>query len=111
MCYGDVPPPDFGLLLLLRLVLDERRFSRLSLNPVSDANVNAAPETPSDAACCPACRGEIRSSVKRCPHCGRPTAGSHSFFYYAFWVALSLVVVALIACIFYVGFLLLNRML
>jgi hypothetical protein len=37
--------------------------------------------------------------------------GSHSFFYYAFWVALSLVVAALIACIFYVGFLLLNRML
>ena len=49
--------------------------------------------------------------MKRCPHCGRPMAGSHSFFYYAFWVALSLVVAALIACIFYVGFLLLNRML
>jgi|GEM_PF-1019075 predicted amidophosphoribosyltransferase len=78
---------------------------------MNNGNSPAAPETTADTIQCPACRGEIRSSVKRCPHCGRPTAGSHNFFYYAFWVALSLVVAALIACIFYVGFLLLNRML
>jgi predicted amidophosphoribosyltransferase len=77
---------------------------------MSDANTNATTETPSDAACCPACRGEIRLSVKRCPHCGRPM-GRRGLFFYTFWVALSLVVAALIAFIFYVGFLLLNRML
>ena len=78
---------------------------------MNNGNSPAAPETTADTIQCPACRGEIRAPVKRCPHCGRPMAGSHSFFYYAFWVALSLVVAALIACIFYVGFLLLNRML
>jgi len=78
---------------------------------MNNGNSPAAPETTADTIQYRACRGEIRSSVKRCPHCGRSTAGSHSFFYYAFWVALSLVVAALIACIFYVGFLLLNRML
>jgi len=78
---------------------------------MNNGNSPAAPETTADTIQCPACRGEIRLSVKRCPHCGRPTAGSHGFFYYAFWVVLSLMVAALIACIFYVGFLLLNRML
>jgi hypothetical protein len=37
--------------------------------------------------------------------------GRRGFFFYAFWVGLSLVVVALIADIFYTGFLILNRML
>jgi len=37
--------------------------------------------------------------------------GERGAFFYAFWVALSLVVVVLIACIFYTGFLVLNRML
>jgi hypothetical protein len=48
---------------------------------------------------------------KRCPHCGRPAAKSHGFFYHAFWAALSLIVAALIGYIFYVGFQMLNRML
>ncbi|MGA2180283.1 MAG: hypothetical protein ABSH15_11965 [Verrucomicrobiota bacterium] len=48
--------------------------------------------------------------MKRCPHCGRPM-GRRGFFFYTFWAGLSLVVAALIACIFYVGYLLLNRML
>ncbi len=74
-------------------------------------NAPAAPEKMADTIPCPACRGEIQSSVKHCPHCGRPTARSHSFFYYAFWVALSLVVAALIAFFIYKGFLLVNRML
>ena len=37
--------------------------------------------------------------------------GGRGFFFYAFWVGLSLIVVTLIACIFYAGFLMLNRML
>jgi hypothetical protein len=49
-------------------------------------------------------------AVKRCPHCGRPM-GRRDLFFYTFWAGLSLVMLALIACIFYVGFLLLNRML
>ncbi len=48
--------------------------------------------------------------MKRCPHCGRPM-GRRGFFFYTFWAGLSLVVAALVACIIYVGFLLLNRML
>lgn len=59
---------------------------------------------------CPSCREEIEPATRRCPHCGRPM-GKRGFFFYAFWVGLSLVVVALIGCIFYTGFLLLNRML
>jgi predicted amidophosphoribosyltransferase len=78
---------------------------------MNNGNSPAAPETTADTIQCPGCGGQVAWAAKRCPHCGRPTAGSHSFFYYAFWVALSLVVAALIACIFYAGFLLLNRML
>jgi hypothetical protein len=37
--------------------------------------------------------------------------GRRGLFFYTFWTGLSLAVAALIACIFYVGFLLLNRML
>ena len=37
--------------------------------------------------------------------------GERGFFFYLFWVGLSLVVAALIAGIFYTGFLILNRML
>jgi tetrahydromethanopterin S-methyltransferase subunit B len=37
--------------------------------------------------------------------------GRRDLFFYTFWVGLSLVVAALIAWIFYVGFQLLNRML
>jgi hypothetical protein len=77
---------------------------------MNNGNSPAAPETSADTIQCPACRGEIRSSVKRCPHCGRPM-GRRGLFFYTFWAGLSLVVAALIACIFYVGFLLLNRML
>jgi hypothetical protein len=77
---------------------------------MSDANANATPGIPSDTICCPSCRGEIGSAVKRCPHCDRPM-GRRGLFFYTFWAGLSLVVLALIACIFYVGFLLLNRML
>jgi len=37
--------------------------------------------------------------------------GTRGFFFYAFWIGLTLMVLLLIACIFYTGFLLLNRML
>ncbi len=37
--------------------------------------------------------------------------GARGGFFYVFWAGLSLVVVALIACIFYVGFQMINRML
>ena len=77
---------------------------------MNNGNSPAAPEKTSDTIQCPACRGEIKLPVKRCPHCGRPM-GRRGFFFYTFWAGLSLVVAALIACIFYVGFLLLNRML
>ena len=63
-----------------------------------------------EAKTCPSCSGEMGSAEKRCPRCGRPM-GARGFFFYAFWVGLSLIVVALIACIFYTGFLMLNRML
>jgi len=61
-------------------------------------------------AICPGCGEEIESVKRRCPHCGRPM-GKRGFFFYAFWAGLSLIVLALIACIFYTGFLILNRML
>jgi hypothetical protein len=67
------------------------------------------PET--DTTKCPGCGGPVGLKEKRCPHCGRPTAQSHGFLYHAFWVALSLIVAALIGYIFYVGFQMLNRML
>ena len=54
---------------------------------------------------------EIRTSPAPSLGSGLKAGCSISLVYYAFWVALSLVVAALIACIFYVGFLLLNRML
>jgi predicted amidophosphoribosyltransferase len=78
---------------------------------MNDANARAATETTPDAACCPGCGGPVGLNEKHCPHCGRPAAKSHEFFYYAFWVALSLIVAALIGYIFYVGFQMLNRML
>jgi hypothetical protein len=59
---------------------------------------------------CPGCGGEIESAKRCCPHCGRPM-GRRGFFFYAFWAGLSLIVVALIAWIFYTGFLMMNRML
>ncbi|HXR05224.1 MAG TPA: zinc-ribbon domain-containing protein [Verrucomicrobiae bacterium] len=59
---------------------------------------------------CPSCREEIESAARRCPHCGRPL-GERGFFFYAFWVGLSVIVLGLIACIFYTGFLVVNRML
>jgi len=59
---------------------------------------------------CPACGGEIGSATRRCPHCGRPM-GKRGFFFHAFWVGLTLIVMALIGCIFYTGFLIVNRML
>jgi predicted amidophosphoribosyltransferase len=60
---------------------------------------------------CPGCGGLVGLDEKCCPHCGRPAAKSHGFFYHAFWVALALMVAALIGYIFYVGFQMLNRML
>jgi len=59
---------------------------------------------------CPGCGEEIGPATKRCPHCGRPMGG-RGLFFYTFWIGLSLIVTALIACIFYTGFLILNRML
>ena len=64
-----------------------------------------------DTTKCPGCGGPVGVNEKCCPHCGRPAAKSPGFFYHAFWVALSLIVAALIGYIFYVGFQLLNRML
>lgn len=59
---------------------------------------------------CPGCRQEMALAENRCPQCGRPM-GERGFFFYAFWVALSLIVLSLIGCIFYTGFEVLNRML
>ena len=67
--------------------------------------------TETDTTKCPGCSGLVGLNEKRCPHCGRPTAKSHGFFYHAFWAALSLLVMALIGYVFYVGFQMLNRML
>jgi len=78
-------------------------------NGISPAAQKIRAET--DTTKCPGCGGPVALNEKRCSHCGRPAAKSHGFFYYAFWVALSLIVTALIGYIFYVGFLLLNRML
>jgi predicted amidophosphoribosyltransferase len=78
---------------------------------MNNSNSPAAPEITVDTTKCPGCGGQFVLAAKRCPHCGRPTARLHGFFYYAFWVGLSLIVAALIACIFYEGFLLVNRML
>jgi predicted amidophosphoribosyltransferase len=64
-----------------------------------------------DTTKCPGCGGSVGLNEKCCPHCGRPAAKSHGFFYHAFWVALPLIVAALIGYIFYVGFQMLNRML
>ena len=64
-----------------------------------------------DTTKCLGCGGPVGLNEKRCPHCGRPAAKSHGFFYHAFWVALSLMVAALIGYTIYVGFQMLNRML
>ena len=77
---------------------------------MSDTKVVAATEMTPDAVCCPGCGGEMDLREKRCPHCGRPM-GERGFFFYAFWVGLTLIVAGLIVCIFYTGFLMLNRML
>jgi len=63
-----------------------------------------------DTTKCPGCGGPVGLNEKYCPHCGRPM-GARGGFFYVFWAGLSLVVVALIACIFYVGFQMINRML
>src|SRR5208282_679729 len=86
----------------LLLALDGWWFTRLTWRRMSHSN--------SQTMTCPSCGEEIESAKRRCPHCGRPM-GERGFFFYAFWVGLSLIVVALIACIFYTGFLMLNRML
>ncbi|MGA3268945.1 MAG: zinc-ribbon domain-containing protein [Verrucomicrobiota bacterium] len=64
----------------------------------------------SNVANCPSCSAEIEPRAKRCPQCGRPM-GRRGFFFYAFWFALSLVTIALLAQMFYCAFLMLNRML
>ncbi|HVU08801.1 MAG TPA: hypothetical protein VHG89_09690 [Verrucomicrobiae bacterium] len=64
----------------------------------------------SDSTKCPSCGGQLVSLKKICPHCGRWMM-SRGFVFYAFWTALSLVVVGLIACFFYDAFVVLNRML
>jgi len=52
----------------------------------------------------------MEPGVKRCSHCGRPM-GPRGFFFYAFWIVLSMVTVALIGEMFYCAFLMVNRML
>ena len=64
----------------------------------------------SETVYCSSCGTWVWATVKRCPHCGRPM-DPRGFFFYAFWIALSLVVVGLIARMFYVAFEMLNRML
>jgi len=91
--FGHCPPP---------LSLDERRFARLTWKRMS----NSDPPMMT----CPSCGGEMESAKKRCPHCGRPM-GERGFIFYVFWVGLSLIVVGLVADIFYTAFLILNRML
>jgi ribosomal protein L37E len=80
---------------------------------MNNGNSPAAPKilTEPGTTECRGCGGPFGLNEKRCPHCGRPAATAHGFFYHAFWVALSLLVVALIGYIFYVGFQMLNRML
>jgi predicted amidophosphoribosyltransferase len=80
---------------------------------MNNGNFPAAQRIAPDTATtnCPGCGGPVGPDEKRCPHCGRPAAKSHGFFYRAFWVALSLLVAALIGYIFYVGFQMLNRLL
>jgi len=46
---------------------------------MNNGNPPAAPETTADTTKCPGCGGQVVLAAKRCPHCGRPTAGSHSF--------------------------------
>jgi hypothetical protein len=77
---------------------------------MNNGNSPTAPETTADTTKCPGCGGQVVLAAKRCPHCGRPM-GRRGLFFYTFWAGLSLVVAALMAGIFYVGFLLLNRML
>jgi predicted amidophosphoribosyltransferase len=80
---------------------------------MSNGNSPATKKTlaETDTTKCPDCGGRVGWNEQRCPHCGRPAAKSHGFFYRVFWVALSLIVAALIGYIFYVGFQTLNRML
>jgi endogenous inhibitor of DNA gyrase (YacG/DUF329 family) len=80
---------------------------------MNDADFPAAQKTMAEmnTTKCPGCGGLVGLDERRCPHCGRPAAKSHGFFYYAFWVVLSLLVAALIGYIFWVGFQMLNRML
>jgi hypothetical protein len=59
---------------------------------------------------CPDCGRQIGLKEKKCPHCGRWMA-VRGISFYVFWVALSLIVVGLMARIFYAGFTMLNKML
>jgi predicted amidophosphoribosyltransferase len=77
---------------------------------MSDDDFLTTTETSDVTTPCPACGGQIGLLAKWCPHCGRPM-GERSFFFYAFWVALSLIVVALLVWMGYVAFLTVNRML
>jgi hypothetical protein len=80
---------------------------RAAATPVNLARmINADAQT----MICPSCRQEMALAETRCPQCGRPM-GERGLFFYAFWVALSLVVLSLIGCIFYTGFVVVNRML
>jgi hypothetical protein len=59
---------------------------------------------------CLGCGGEINLKEHKCPHCGRWMA-VRGISFYAFWVALSFVVFALVGYIFHAGFVMLTRML
>jgi len=63
-----------------------------------------------DRSKCPSCGGELAAQKKTCPQCGRWLA-VRGISFYAFWTMLSLVVAALVGCILYAGFVMLNRML
>jgi hypothetical protein len=59
---------------------------------------------------CPCCGGQVGLKEKKCPHCGRWMA-ARGISFYLFWVVLSLVVIALVGCILYTGFVMLTKML
>jgi len=59
---------------------------------------------------CPSCKAQFGLQEKCCPNCGRWTA-ARGFTFYFFWIALSLVVIALVGDILHSGFVMLTRML
>jgi len=59
---------------------------------------------------CPGCKAQFGFKEKKCPDCGRWTA-ARGFTFYFFWVALSLIVIALVGDILQTGFVMLTRML